>query len=269
VAASYGILIMMACHRLEPAAWPGKGLWYDEKVTEQMVLDSWSKLAASLCGRWNVFAVDLQNEPHAASWGKHMGDHSDWGHAAERIGNHVLSECPRWLCMVEGVGYDPGALGMDSPTEGIWWGENLAGASPQPVVLKDMTKLVYSPHTYGPSVYMQSYFSAPGFPSNLAALWESRFAYLPRQSGQPVVIGEMGGFYTGKDKEWQDWAISFMKRKGIGLFYFALQPTSDDTGGLLLSDWTSPHSQKLQMLSQLPSTDVAALQGIRPPAASK
>ena len=60
---------------------------------------------------------------------------------------------------------------MDSASEGIWWGENLAGARQQPVLLKDMTKLVYSPHTYGPSVYMQSYFGAPAFPSNLATLW--------------------------------------------------------------------------------------------------
>ena len=30
--------------------------------------------------------------------------------------------------MVEGVGYFPGAPGMDSGGAGIWWGENLAGA---------------------------------------------------------------------------------------------------------------------------------------------
>ena len=30
--------------------------------------------------------------------------------------------------MVEGIGYHPGAPGMDSGGAGIWWGENLAGA---------------------------------------------------------------------------------------------------------------------------------------------
>ena len=49
-------------------------------------------LLGRLCGQWNVMGVDLMNEPHAASWGKGMGDGSDWGHAAERIGNHVLSQ---------------------------------------------------------------------------------------------------------------------------------------------------------------------------------
>ena len=155
VAAEYGVLVMMACHRLNPKAWPGEGKWYDAVTTEARVMQSWDRVAAKLCSHWNVFAVDLQNEPHASSWGKGLGDGSDWGHAAERLGNRVLSRCPRWLIMVEGVGYKPGAPGMDSGGAGIWWGENLAGAREQPVRLSDPSKLVYSPHTYGPSVYLQ------------------------------------------------------------------------------------------------------------------
>ena len=38
-----------------------------------------------------------------------------------------------------------------------------------------------------------------------------------------MVIGEMGGWYVDKDRQWQDWAVSFMKEKGIGIFYFVLQ----------------------------------------------
>ena len=190
VAAEHGVLVMMACHRLNKDAWPGDGLWFDKTTTEQRVLDSWSKVAAKLCSQWNVFAVrarvlrgraqrwgmkhtplthascvsslaqvDLQNEPHSASWAK--GDPAtDWGQAAGRIGNHVLSKCPRWLIMVEGVGYHPGAPGMDSGGAGIWGGENLAGAKVEPVLLDRPGKLVYTPHTYGPSVYMQSYARA-------------------------------------------------------------------------------------------------------------
>jgi aryl-phospho-beta-D-glucosidase BglC (GH1 family) len=148
VASEHGILVMMAAHRLSPSAWPGDGLWYDATVSEQGVKESWSKIADKLCGQWNVFAVDLQNEPHASSWGK--GGTKDWGHAAERLGNHVLSSCPRWLIMVEGVGYDPGAPGMDNGGAGIWWGENLAGAKAQPVKLSNPHKLVYSPHCAPP-----------------------------------------------------------------------------------------------------------------------
>lgn len=228
VAAEYGVVVMIACHRLAPKAWPGDGKWFDKAITEKDVLESWSLVTAKLCNQWNVIAADLQNEPHASSWGKEMGGESDWGHASERIGNHVLSTCPRWLIMVEGVGYEPGAPDMDSGGAGIWWGENLAGAKKQPVVLSEPSKLVYTPHTYGPSVFMQNYFAAKSFPNNMAKIWLERFAFLSIEGIAPVVIGEMGGFYDtpgnpsghdpkGLDKIWQDWAIAFCRNHSIGL----------------------------------------------------
>lgn len=33
-----GLLILFACHRLSPDAWPGDGLWYDATVSETMVM---------------------------------------------------------------------------------------------------------------------------------------------------------------------------------------------------------------------------------------
>merc|ERR1719506_1520402 len=173
---------------------------------------------------------------------------SDWGQAAGRLGNHVLSACPRWLVMVEGVGYSPGAPGMDNGGAGIWWGENLAGARQQPVQLSNPSKLVYTPHTYGPSVYEQKYFQDELFPANMPAIWDKRFAFLIEQ-GSPVVMGEMGGFYLEKDKVWQDWAFDYLREKGIGVFYFALNPGSKDTGGLLKEDWVTPEAEKLAMLA--------------------
>ncbi|KAL1525711.1 hypothetical protein AB1Y20_020556 [Prymnesium parvum] len=268
IAAQHGLLVMMACHRLDASSWPGKGLWYDNElgITEDAVMRSWTKIGKELCPQWNVFAVDLQNEPHASSWGKGMGKENDWGRAAERLGNHVLDACSRWLVMVEGVGYTPGAPGQDA-TMGIWWGENLVGAKTQPVRLKEQyqSKLVYSPHTYGPSVYMQTYFNARNFPENMERIWNDHFAFVQRQTGQPVVVGEMGGFYQGKDKTWQDWAFEYMQEHGIGLFYFCLNPDSADTGGILSSDWTTPNAEKLNALSKMPSTYPS--QGARPPSA--
>lgn len=101
VASQHGILILMAAHRLGPTDWPGNGLWYNGAINEQRVKESWTKLAQAMChDSWNVFAVDLQNEPHSSSWAK--GDpNTDWGHAAERLGDHVLSQCARWLIFVE------------------------------------------------------------------------------------------------------------------------------------------------------------------------
>ena len=92
--------------------------------------------------------------------------------------------------MVEGVGYDPGAPGADDPGAGIWWGENIVGASDHPVILNDQTKLVYSPHVYGPSVYEQSYFLHPSFPANMPSVWQSHFAFVQGETGIPIVLGK-------------------------------------------------------------------------------
>ena len=71
VAAEYGILIMMACHRLNPNAWPGDGLWFDAKTPEARVIQSWDIMAAKLCSQWNVFGVvsdrSLYSHPLAPS----------------------------------------------------------------------------------------------------------------------------------------------------------------------------------------------------------
>ena len=96
--------------------------------------------------------MDLQNEPAEAKWGS--GDpKDDWALGAADLGNHLLARCPRWLVMVEGVAGDPGAYDGatryrgDAAARGMFWGENLRGASAHPVALSDPTKLVYSPHS--------------------------------------------------------------------------------------------------------------------------
>lgn len=50
-AAKRGILVLMACHRLAPAAWPGKGLWFDDEsgMDEERVMLSWDRLSEALC----------------------------------------------------------------------------------------------------------------------------------------------------------------------------------------------------------------------------
>jgi len=107
---------------------------------------------------------------------------------------------------------------------------------------------------------MQHYFEAFDFPNNMPAVWKQHFAFA-QELGTPIVIGEIGGDYNGADKTWQDWAIPFMKQNGFGLFYFALNPDSKDTGGLVPKDWSlpqqgTPEYDKLQALAGLPSTKV-------------
>ena len=58
---------------------------------------------------------------------------------------------------------------------------------------------------------------------------------------------------------WLDWAIAYCRDHHIGVFYFALNPTSKDTGGLLKRDWRTPEYTKLKALENLPSTSVVEL----------
>ena len=55
------MLVMIGCHRVRADAWPGKGLWYDDALgyPESRVKQSWSRVAAALCGEWNVVLADL------------------------------------------------------------------------------------------------------------------------------------------------------------------------------------------------------------------
>ena len=52
-----------------------------------------------------MLAVDLFEEPHGDVGG---GDAAtDWHAAAQRIGDHVLGRCPRWLVLVQARGAGP------------------------------------------------------------------------------------------------------------------------------------------------------------------
>eukprot|EP00966_Prymnesium_polylepis_P159183 3678951-Prymnesium_polylepis.1 len=162
--ANRGVLIMLDMHRLDVARDPvNSKLWYSENTPESSLIAAWSLLATRYCGRWGVFAADLFNEPYAASWGQ-GGEAFDWDLAAQRLGDVVLSICPRWLVFVGGVGHNsircdglcssattmndvvvssclggawpPGSLFscLSAPTQtdaiNHWWGGNMEGVRP-------------------------------------------------------------------------------------------------------------------------------------------
>ena len=161
-AAGHGILVWLVAHSLE-------GLWYSRAISESTVLDSWNNLARQMCPQWNVAGVELKNRPWAASWGH--GRAIDWDKAASRLGNHVNTKCARWLIGVDGVGESPGAaqepeMEFAAMYTDFQLGENLVGARKAPIELSDHTRLVYSPHTYGPGVRGLPYMESEDFPEN-------------------------------------------------------------------------------------------------------
>eukprot|EP01134_Creolimax_fragrantissima_P002165 CFRG2165T1 len=258
-AGAHGIVVMFDLHVITPALGITE-LWYDESLNpnavdkgsaegteriKRVVNTLWTRFGS----KWNVFALDVKNEPHGvASWG--TGDiTTDWKIAAQSIAQHIIDTTIDWLVFVEGV--ENNAVGSD-PNDSFWWGGNLEGVTLAPVVVSDPERLVYSPHVYGPSVFNQPYFSVPDFPTNLVAIYEQQFGFVAGLTGRAVVIGEWGGRYEGADKQFQDTLVAYMvSRELTSNFYWCLNPNSLDTGGLLQNDWRTPEQSKLDMLAAM------------------
>lgn len=185
-----------------------------------------------------VLGIDLFNEPYGLQY-------PEWAELAARGGRVVLEHNPNILLFVEGVG-NAGYRG----TYGVFWGENLSDVRTQPIDLP-ASRLVYSPHVYGPSVFDQPYFGTSDFPDNMPAVWDEHFGFL-FDGEHAVVPGEFGGHYDGPDKVWQDAFVGYLLAKeSRSAFYWCLNPNSGDTGGLLESDWRTVNEDKLALLQRL------------------
>ena len=170
-----GLLVLLDIHVTRAGEWPDGGVLGPGGL--ETLRRAWSALAELLCPPslyWNVFAADLKNEPYAMSWGPPPEGAPDsmyppeerWDVMASKLATHVHASCPRWLLFVEGVGQcQPGGEGPtrfscrwpstihQDTTYNAFWGEVLQGASQYPVQVSggDNNKVVYSPHSYGPS----------------------------------------------------------------------------------------------------------------------
>lgn len=166
-------------------------------------------------GVTNIMGIDIFNEPHDYTW-------AEWRRLIDVAYAEINAVNPNILIFAQGIGTVAGTQD-GSPTTTIAiphgnefsnpnWGENLfeAGANP-PTMPKN--RLVYSPHTYGPSVFVQRMFMDPSQPqcaglegdaagdadcnivinpTLLRQGWQEHFGYLKAQ-GYAIVIGEFGG----------------------------------------------------------------------------
>jgi endoglucanase len=236
-----GLKIILDRHR--PTASEQTKLWYTDAVPEARWISDWALLAAHYRGDTTVIGADLDAEPHGpATWGSN-DPRTDWRLAAERAGNAILQANPDWLIIVEGIEQYNGKL--------YWWGGNLEGAGTYPVRLARPDKLVYSAHDYGPEVYPQAWFHAANFPQNLIPIWQQHWAYLQLSGQAPVLMGEFGARSVGADTEgvWLRTLLSFLKTHGFSYTYWAWNPDSLDTGGLLQADWATLDQQKMSNLA--------------------
>ena len=231
---------------------------------ELQLWSAWTVLAERYCAEPNVVAADLFNEPADATWvhkGEEIDFFTDWPSAASRLGNHVLDICPRWLIVVAGVG-NKGGQCKDSPSNTYcWWGENFIAHATRPVELSDPSKLVLSPHVYGGT--------NSGREIGDADIWDAHFGDAAAATGTAVLIGEWGGVWDGPEEikgslrgpteAFQRRFHAYIKAKGWGDFYWALQDNTFSTGSLY-NDWQGHSADRLALLSTSPSTSILELQ---------
>lgn len=205
-------------------------------------IDDWIRDLTTLAELGNVYpslmGLDLFNEPYNLTW-------TEWEALASQAGQAVLAANPRLLIFVEGVGNE-----SDNGGYAAFWGENMVEATGSiPGIPAD--KLVQAAHVYGPSVYVQDYFNDPTFPDNMPGIWDIHFGHLAL-SGFAYAPTEFGGEYEGEDKIWQDAFVDYLiARHAAGFYYWALNPNSGDTGGILQDDWITPVQPKIDLLHRL------------------
>lgn len=205
----------------------------------------------------NIMGIDIFNEPWDYSW-------SEWSSMIDKAYDAISSVNPNILIYAQGIG---GSYGNQDGTPDTKtdtphgdkatnpnWGENLFDAGKNPPKMPK-SKLVYSPHCYGPAVCTQPMFAdleaqpeCEGLveeafgdaecqivikPEKLEPGWDEHFGYL-KKLGYAICIGEFGGnmdwpdksetrhqkrysYLTDKttDQQWQKAFVNYCIKRGI------------------------------------------------------
>ena len=183
----------------------------------------------------HFIGIDIFNEPRdRIRWTTTDPALAGWKPLAESAASAILTANPNLLIFVQGITANFDGKEKQLPLN---WGENLQPQAYAPLNIP-ATKLVFAPHSYGPSVYMKTSFTAPNFPNNLAADWETLFGFLSPKFA--VTPGEWGGRFgfegdntNGLDKKWGDAFIAWMASKKFAGNWFWCYTNSGDTGAIL------------------------------------
>lgn len=259
-----GLYVMLDMHSItndrQYMTWFSEGtdaslIWNGQPYTEAMWLRDLAFVANRYAGLSHFFAIDIYNEPNGiVRWSTGDANASNpkyfWKSAAEKASSAILAANPNLMIFVEGINgnWD----GIENSNIPMNYAEDFQPHAYQPLNIP-YDKLVLSPHTYGPDVYVKTTFNAANFPANLAADWETLFGKFYPQ--HPVVPGEWGGRYgvngDSRDVAWQNAYVDYAVSKGMrDSFYWCYTPNSGDTGGIL-DDNLNVRTDKIALLQKL------------------
>jgi endoglucanase len=250
--------VILDNHSRAPDGYMNETIWYTTTRPEADWIRDWKFIAERYKNNSAVVAADVKNEPHGnmdkgmkppATWGYDEPGQgtTDWRAAAVRAGQAILESNPRLFVIIEGVENYKG--------DNTWWGGNLAGVKDAPITESDIPSknLWYSAHEYGPEVYNQDWFSAPNFPDNMPDIWRKHFWFIHEQNIAPLFFGEFGiheATASDPNSTAYKWLKKFLDQMGKNSHwtFWALNPNSGDTGGLLKDDWVSVNPGKYALL---------------------
>jgi len=263
-----GLRVILDNHSRAADGYMNETLWYHDGYPEDTWISDWVFLINRYRNNPAVVAADLKNEPHGnvgtgmkppATWGSDQAGYgaTDWRKAAINCGQAILAANPNIMLIVEGV--------EQYQDKGYWWGGNLAGVRDHPITAGDLParNLWYSAHEYGPEVYQQSWFTDPSFPANLPALWNDRFWFLRQDGIGPLFFGEFGikeaaaADETSVAHRWLATFMAYVGNKSHWTFW-AMNPNSGDTEGILQNDWVTVNPAKLAMIRPYLAAQFAA-----------
>ncbi|KAN0033703.1 hypothetical protein ACTFIV_000167 [Dictyostelium citrinum] len=262
-----GILIVLEQHRFDPSDYIS-ALWYTTQCitnvdgkcvnyTEQMVIDTWITLTNLFKQYWNLWALDIKNEPHdPVTWG--TGNlATDWDKAFVRIVNSIDSATNfNGVYFIEGVQNNQGVC---SNMYNNWWGGNMSPVRCFPIYLNQPNRVVYAPHTYCSSVFDQEFFNAQDYPNNMPTVWDAEFGFLADNvptNQYAILLGEWGcKVNTTKNSLFMDKFTQYLNGKNMkSHLFFSLNPDSADTDSILFADWKTINQNTMKDLRKINSS---------------
>lgn len=264
VARELGMKVMLDVHSAEA---DNSGhfypLWYKDSITPEIFYQAWGWVTERYKTDDTIIAMDIQNEPHGKPWADAQfakwdgsSDINNFKYACETASNRILNINPNMLVLCEGVESYPRDGVTWNGTAGTeyfntWWGGNLRGVRDHPIDLgSNQDQLIYSPHDYGPLVFRQNWFF-DGFTRETLQrdAWNDNWLFIHDEGIAPLLIGEWGGFIDGADNQkWMEALRDQIVEDRLHHTFWAVNPNSGDTGGLLQNDWITIDEEKYVIL---------------------